>query len=210
MKKLILFILLLQGCVPCPAQKIIPVYDGDNLLYTSYYDKQFKVPLYVTDTLYKVDSKESVSRKGMTFKKYEKIPQAGANDYDASGYDIGHIADAKDFSYSANSERQTFFFINAEPQIPDLNRGCWLRGEDTTRQLSDHDRILVIAGGYFSKTHKWMKSIAVPDACWKIVQRISDGAILYCIWCTNSYPAQYRRCTVSDIRIKTGYNLPIK
>jgi len=87
------------------------------------------------------------------------------------------LANAEDFASDCAKERMTFVFYNALPQSPDLNRGVWKRFETTIRKWSQKDHLFIVCGGYsFQKKG----SLYVPTRCFKVVQRASDGRILFC------------------------------
>jgi endonuclease G len=60
--------------------------------------------------------------------------QARDSDYRNSGFERGHLAPAKTFSYSCDAECSTFTFINAAPQIKSVNAGAWKWGEMYVRK----------------------------------------------------------------------------
>ena len=53
---------------------------------------------------------------------------------ESCGFERGHLAPAKTFSYSCDAECSTFTFINAAPQIKSVNAGAWKWGEMYVRK----------------------------------------------------------------------------
>ena len=100
---------------------------------------------------------------------------AKAKDYNHSGYDIGHMANAEDFASDCEKEKVTFYFYNALPQKPKLNRGCWSRVEAQIRKESQTDSLLIICGGF--QFDSKIGNISVPSNCFKIVKNLSNHAI---------------------------------
>src|SRR6266567_6409349 len=134
------------------------------------------------------------------------IQTATKKDYSHSGYDIGHLANAEDFASDCAKERMTFVFYNALPQSPDLNRGVWKRFETTIRKWSQKDHLFIVCGGYsFQKKG----SLYVPTRCFKVVQRASDGRILFCGIFTNGANATEQNVTEPQLEKILGYALPM-
>jgi DNA/RNA endonuclease G (NUC1) len=88
--------------------------------------------------------------------------------YTNSGYDRGHLANAEDFAYSEESLRSTFYYINAIPQWPSVNRGTWQSNEKYLREESQNDSIIIVCGGC-----DWTDGI--PKKCFKIAYSLSSG-----------------------------------
>lgn len=138
-------------------------------IYKSYFSYQTHTPLFVCYELYKGGG--NCSRANMSFETGGVKNSATKRDYAGSGYDIGHMADAEDFSYDCDKERQTFFFYNALPQTPRLNRGCWKSIETQVRKLSQTDSLRIICGGVRFDTK--MGSVMVPAYCYKIIENLN-------------------------------------
>lgn len=187
---------------PCFAADLV---DIKSPILVSHFSRKIKEPLYVTYTLYKGGG--SCSRSGMTFKNdASDIQTATASDYSHSGFDIGHLAAAADFASNCAKERMTFVFYNALPQTPNLNRGVWKRFETTIRKWSQKDHLLIIAGGYaFQKKGR----LYVPTRCFKVVQSISNGRILFCGIFTNTAHATEENVTETQLEKVSGYKLPL-
>ena len=99
--------------------------------------------------------------------------QATDDDYTGSGYDRGHLAPAKTFSFSCEAESATYTWLNAAPQQPASNKHIWIRTERFLRQYlaahPGHD-VHVLVGTWFDPNTKRSKNIGegvgVPDAYW--------------------------------------------
>jgi len=195
MKKILTTLLLLLVFGFISAQKvdtIIKVKFNGQLIYTSYFCKAYKVPLYVSYKLYNCPQGSEVSRKGLTFKNDIKgLKTATPKDYSGSKYDEGHMADAADFSTKSDSgerEKLTFRFYNALPQTHNLNGGIWKSLETTVRKESATDSLLVICGGIF-KTNTTLNNIpngvVIPTYCWKVVKDLKTGKYIHISVFTN-------------------------
>ena len=197
------FAALWLSIVPCFCADIV---DIRTPILVSHFSRKIREPLYVTYTLYKGGG--NCSRKGMSFKNdVPSVQTATAKDYSHSGYDIGHMANAEDFAGNCAKERMTFVFYNALPQTPNLNRGVWKRFETAIRKWSQNDHLLIVCGGY---AFKKKGSLYVPAWCFKVVQRVSDGKILFCGIFTNSSQAVEQNVTEQQLANILGYTLPLR
>jgi len=191
MKKL-LFLLVMP--LLANGQKVDTVITTDS--YTSYFCKQYHQPLYVAYKLYKGGG--NCSRAGFSFKNNIKtLPAARQKDYDGSGYDEGHLANAEDFAYDCTKEQETFTFYNCLPQTPALNRGVWKHYETEIRKLSQTDSILIICGG---AKYKKTSTLYVPAVCWKIARSLSTGKVIYALYFTNTAKAACKEETLSQLK----------
>jgi len=67
-------------------------------------------------------------------------------DYKGSGYDRGHLAPARDMTWSRTAMSESFYMSNMSPQIPGFNRGIWKQLESQVRQYAV-DRGLIYRDG---------------------------------------------------------------
>ena len=95
-------------------------------------------------------------------------------DYAASGYDQGHIANDAHQSWDQQVEYESFLMSNMSPQLPGLNRGIWKLLETSTGAwtFSRNHTLLIYAGNIYTvgkdKTIGADK-VTVPNKLWKIV-----------------------------------------
>lgn len=170
--------------------------------YKSYFNKSLKVPLYCTDSLYQGGG--TCSRKGMYFTG--NYLTATSKDYAASGYDEGHLVDAKDYAFDCVKEKTTFKFYNALPQTPALNRGIWKHYETLIRKLSQTTHLFIIAGGIFNTNKTIGNGVAVPDLCYKIVYD-NTGKLLYCLLFPNDNSQSVKSISIDDLNEILGYQI---
>jgi endonuclease G len=178
-------------------------------VYKSYFDYETLQPLYVSYKLYKGGGK--CSRDKFRFKNDTKIKMADVNDYDKSGYDMGHLANAADFAFDCEKDEKTFRFYNCLPQYPNLNRGIWKKWETKIREESQSDSLLILCGGVFSnKKIKSCSNVGVPDQCWKIVYSLSKSKPIYVLWFENISKATHSELDLNQLLSKLPYpiNLP--
>ena len=142
----------------------------DMNYYKAYYSTEIQTSSFVIYKMYKGGG--DVSRKGMNFKKYNRLPSFN---YTNSGYDRGHLVPAEDMAYSEASLKSTFYYINAIPQNPTLNRSIWKQYEDDIRDISQNDSVLIICGGC-----DYNKSL-IPDKCFKIVYNLKTKRCIYAL-----------------------------
>ena len=201
---LLAIFILFSGIVNAQVDTII-----DCGFYKSYFDYETLEPLYVTYKLYKGGG--NCSRAGFRFKNDTEIKMADINDYEKSGFDMGHLANAADFANDCPKDEKTFRFYNCLPQYPNLNRGVWKKWETRIREESQKDSLLIICGGVFSnKKIKPESKVIVPDYCWKVVYSLSKQKILWTLWFLNSKMAQGNEISFELLKKQLNHPLEIK
>jgi hypothetical protein len=176
--------------------------------YKSFFDYETLQPLQVSYKLYKGGGK--CPRDKFRFKNDTRIRMSTADDYDKSGYDMGHLANAADFAFDCEKDEKTFRFYNCLPQYPNLNRGIWKKWETVIREESQLDSLLIICGGVFSNRKiKVNSQVCVPDYCWKIVYSLSKCEYVRCLWFTNSPKASFEEITIETLKNRISYD-PLK
>ncbi len=175
------YLIIVFLCIPLLSYSQADTIIKNNVL-ESHFSYKHHNPLYVKYKLYQGGG--NCNRSQFCFKTNNLPHSATKNDYAYSGYDIGHLCPAEDFSYDCSLEQETFYFYNAIPQTPNLNRGIWKHFENEIRKDSQHDSLLIICGAVYDDVDK-INSISVPVNCWKVVKSLSTNKILYCLWFTN-------------------------
>ena len=204
MKYLILFFLILSLSTSAQVDTVI-----NAGFYKSYFDYESIEPLYVTYKLYKGGGK--CPRDKFRFKNDTEIKTAENDDYDKSGFDMGHLANAADFAFDCVKDEKTFRFYNCLPQYPNLNRGIWKKWETKIRQESQQDSLLILCGGVFTnKKIKSSSNVMVPDNCWKIVYSLSKKQVLWCIWFVNSPKSDSREMTLESLQKLIPYRVKLE
>jgi endonuclease G len=208
MKKIFISIIFIIFSTLTFAQKV-DIIIKNNIL-ESHFSYELHVPIFVKYKLYKGGGNCSRTVEGFRFHTGNIKNSATAKDYVASGYDIGHLANAEDFAYNCKLDSQTFFFYNALPQTPNLNRGIWKHYETEIRKVSQNDSLLIICGGTFQKNNTIPNTnIHIPDYCWKVVKSLSTNKILYVLYFTNNMESNSVQTSMklSDLETKLGYKL---
>ena len=93
-------------------------------------------------------------------------------DYQASGYDRGHLAPAADMAWSVATMSESFFYSNMSPQLPGFNRGVWKRLEDLFRDWAGlYDSLLVVTGPVLSPQLPTigLNRVSVPEFYYKVM-----------------------------------------
>ena len=182
----------------------------DKEIYQSYFSDSLKEPLYVKYKLYQAGG--NCSRATMKFKNdINTIHCAKQSDYNHSGYDEGHLADAADFSDDCTNEELTFRFYNALPQTPNLNRGIWKHWESFVRSESQRDSLEIICGGIFDLSRNrhtiGNQKIIVPTYCWKIIKNLRTKQIEHVLLFTNIDEAICKEIKLEDLLKLTNYTV---
>jgi endonuclease G len=184
---IIFTVLISQGFSQVPQERYtvsyVPSIDTifDRGIYKSYFNYQLQEPLYVSYILSKGGG--NCSRSKFRFKNDTKVPMID-DEYTNSGFDRGHLANAEDFAYDCVKDELTFRYYNCLPQTPNMNRGVWKSWETKIRQQSQTDSLLIFCGGIW-ETGTYVKGIAVPDRCWKVVYSLKTSKILHVLIFTN-------------------------
>ncbi|MDP4264831.1 MAG: DNA/RNA non-specific endonuclease [Bacteroidota bacterium] len=177
----------------------------DRGIYKSYFSILLKEPLYVVYELY--EGGGDCDRSAFHFKPSNV--SAKDADYEGSGYDKGHLANAEDFAFDCKKDEETFEYINCLPQTPKLNRGKWKIWERIIRDESWLYHLLIVCGGIF-EGRTIGDGVAVPSYCWKIVYNEDDDyAILHCFICPNDNSNTCEEITLYQLERKLGYELKL-
>jgi endonuclease G len=110
----------------------------------------------------------------------ERLPAVTTHVYDNSGFDRGHLCNAKDRSSSPEDIKATFYLSNIVPQSPNCNQRGWEKLEDYCRRLAKEGHTLYIAAGPAGvggtgkngpakEIGKGRLQVTVPKQLWKVV-----------------------------------------
>ena len=152
--------------------------------YSILYDTQKKVAIFVYEYLSKNTFVKKATRKGIDFTQENKVPElnrATNQDYQATGYDRGHLRAAENATHAITAMKDTFTLANAIPQCPKLNRGKWKQLETKVRGLlTDCEGIHLFTGDLYLPINcqdgkKRViyevigNGVAVPTHCFKVL-----------------------------------------
>ncbi len=141
-------------------------------------------------------------------------------EYDAFGYDRGHLAPSADFRYSKKALSESFMYSNMSPQVAKLNRGKWAELEDMIRQyaIRNNIQVFIVTGGVLKtglkKIERGVNKVSIPEQYYKValdlVNHRAIGFIMPNIDC--EYPVMSYAVSIDSIEAVTGldffYNLP--
>ncbi|MEQ8241675.1 MAG: DNA/RNA non-specific endonuclease [Cyclobacteriaceae bacterium] len=110
-----------------------------------------------------------------------KSISASIKDYQASGYDRGHLAPAGDMTINATAMSESFFMSNMSPQLPNLNRGKWKNLEALFRGWTiDNGDLFVVTGPIFEDNQGKIgeNAVTIPGYYYKIAYSIRDNKMI--------------------------------
>lgn len=193
MKKLTITYFLLLLSIISNSQKIDLIVKKE--IFSSFYSKELKVPLYTVHYLSNGGGDYSRSKLRFINERFT----AKDSDYAKSGYDRGHLVSAEDFAYDYKKQSITFSYYNCFPQTKHLNRGPWKSWENTIRNESKRWPLKIYTGGIYGN-RRIRGKVGVPDYCWKVVYNQKTGLILHALIFTNDNIGTVRRTTVSELK----------
>lgn len=162
--------------------------------YRTAFNKGYKIPNWVAYEVTKTELENEVCSRTDNFIPDPKISRVSVNtkDYSKSGYDRGHMAPAADMKWSVVAMEESFYLSNVCPQAPELNRGRWLKLENTVRTITFHnDVVYVVCGPIVAKDHMTIgtNKVAVPDAFFKVIYWVDNGE-----WVAIGFIMENRKC----------------
>jgi DNA/RNA endonuclease G (NUC1) len=130
------------------------------------------------------------------------------------GYDRGHLAGIQDFADSCALTNSTFKYYDAVPLTPNLNRIIWKLDESLNRQESQSDSLWIIAGISYQDcilTYYYSDiRILLPRHYWRVVQSLSNNAILHCTIYDNTKQTRKTETDITNIQRLLGCQIPLQ
>lgn len=179
------------------------------------YDTECRIPMLVSERLVVQELKGEVEREGgfVPDPYVRRFESATTRDYVSSGYDKGHLAPAANFSGDPVAMRESFFYSNTAPQLPEHNRIVWKKLEDQTRRDSmndgEGDRHIMTGTIISSSPERLNGRVCIPDAFYKIVHYPKSNT--YRVWLiphvrdVSREPSIYET-SLEDVEKRTGIN----
>ena len=106
----------------------------------------------------------------------KKLKPDSSYEYDAFGYDRGHMAPSADFRWSQKALSESYLYSNISPQVAELNRGVWGDLEDAIRgYIYRHPsaQLYVVTGPVLRQglpvIKKGKNKLPIPEFYWKVV-----------------------------------------
>lgn len=207
----------MAASLQCPATPYgVPSDNNLHICHKGYYtdyNTNYHIPEFVSWTLTKDMSISCNVRNGSFMQDPEANNQdVPSSEYNNSGYDRGHMANAADFLSDNQEEHESFYMTNILPQNPTNNRGGWKWLETDSRILANtYGSVQIYAGGHVISSNK-MKDVTIPDYLWKVVYIPSINKAL-AIYVPNTKISgkdilNYQT-TVQDIETRIGKTLPL-
>lgn len=144
-------------------------HSGFSLLYSN----EHKQPLWVA---YELTEEKSIGKYPRTniFRPDPNISSGTAtnDDYYKSGYDRGHLAPAADMGWSKQSMKESFYYSNISPQLPEFNRAIWNRLERLIRHWARVESVIYIATGpvlHSDLQFIGINRVSVPEYFYKVI-----------------------------------------
>jgi endonuclease G len=205
MKNILILFLLPLFCLAQKADTLI-----NNGVYESLYSYKYGQPTYVKYKLYKGGGNCNRKSEGFFFHGDSIIPHLAADgdDYQTTGYDKGHMANAEDFAYDCKKEEVTFRYYNSVPQTAKLNRGIWKTSETKIREWSQTDSLLIFCGGLFTKKSKPVRegsNLIIPTYCYKIAISLTSHKLLMCEMFENDSTPVQKTVPMIEIEAMTRF-----
>ncbi|MFL5784828.1 MAG: DNA/RNA non-specific endonuclease [Bacteriovoracaceae bacterium] len=214
----LLVLLFLVSCATVP-RKHGKLVDLNHTWFTVHYDPELRLPRYVEYTLEKKNLMTKLGKRKDHFHPdpilvKSGLPYATSDEYKKTGYDRGHLAPARDFSFSQEANDETFVMSNIAPQTKLLNRGAWLVLEGMVRQWAcGEERLTIITGPIFTKNDPTLKSgLTIPQQFFKVIidetpPRKTRAYVFHQRDPKNSTPE--REVDPSEIELMTGITFPM-
>ena len=125
---------------------------GGIVNYSLEYDTDKRHPRFVCFTFDNTNSAQAVKRSdAWQWDPYVPKQFSTENLFRGSGYDRGHIVASSDRLFSAEANRQTFYYTNMSPQLQTHNAGIWHRLENRVQEWARDrafcDQLYVAKGG---------------------------------------------------------------
>lgn len=144
----------------------------NHTYYTISYSEEHEQAEWVFYEI-KKDRMLNVAKRKDNFRIDKKISTNSATllDYKGSGFDRGHLAPAKDFSFNATAMSESFFMSNMSPQHPSFNRGIWKKLESLVRDWGNIYSIYVVTGPVLNDCSLTIgiNNVCVPKYYYKII-----------------------------------------
>jgi endonuclease G len=162
------------------SESILPISTTGEVVrhgwFTLSYSEDHEQAEWVAYELTRARLNENWAERPNTFRPDPEVRTESATprDYNASGYDRGHLCPAADMAFDAAAIDETFFMSNISPQVPAFNVGVWRELEELTRDWArKFERLYVVTGPVLSQTAQaaplGFSKVTVPSAFYKVL-----------------------------------------
>lgn len=159
-------------------EEIFPASASEVVRHTWYalgYSEDHEQAEWVAYELTREHLNENWADRPNTFRPDPEVHTESATprDYNASGYDKGHLCPAADMGFDAAAIDETFFMSNMSPQVPAFNMGIWRELEELTRDWARRfNSLYVVTGPVLSQPglgQIGFSKVTVPAAYYKVL-----------------------------------------
>lgn len=169
----------LPDSVECPKIPVPAIAGTEKICHAAYvslYDARIHEPRLVA---YELTGEHSLGCLPRASGFHAEGDTAKPAEYDASGYDLGHMSAAQDNAWDATASHDSFSMANIAPQLPGLNREEWERLEETVRAWAlQRGDLLIYVGVVIPTKPKLLADIAIPKSFFKVVIDRKSGELL--------------------------------
>lgn len=143
--------------------------------FTLSYNEDHEQAEWVTYQLTREHLNENWAARPNTFRPDPDVHTESATprDYNASGYDKGHLCPAADMAFDEKAIDETFFMSNISPQTPAFNVGVWRELEELTRDWARKFKRIYVATGPVLAQNNYpqigFSKVSVPNAFYKVL-----------------------------------------
>jgi len=162
-----------------------PKYNKDDSLYFKHYaysflyNEEIEQSDWVSYQLLVSELEANYKRTNNFYEDTLVITGTATNaDYKYSGYDKGHLAPAADMTWNKQAMKESFYFSNISPQLPEFNRGIWKKLETKVRKWAEKYYCLYITTGpIFENTDKTIgiNEVVIPTHFFKTILIYNDS-----------------------------------
>jgi endonuclease G len=148
--------------------------------WAAHYRYDIKGTEYVVEHI-QADDVNGPGKRKDDFRADPVVPaqhRAELGDYATAGYDRGHLSPAAANTQSMRVMSESFYLTNMVPQVPNLNRGVWLRLELRVRDLVrlHNKELYVVTGAIYAPGYEKIGSgVAVPTHMFKVIVDAKAG-----------------------------------
>lgn len=139
-----------------------------------------------------------------------RTESATPRDYNASGYDKGHLCPAADMAFDDAAIDETFFMSNMSPQVPAFNTGVWRELEELTRDWArKFKHLYIVTGPVLSQPglgQIGFSKVTVPAAYYKVLLAAEEGRAIAFILpnARSERPVMDYACNIDQVEKTTG------
>jgi endonuclease G len=153
-------------------------YDETQQLCKTNWAVHYLLPIKASEFVVEKIDQEDVTGSAVRRNDFRADTQVSAeyraelSDYVGEGYDRGHLSPAAANTNSVEIMSESFLLTNMVPQVPNLNRGIWLRLELRVRNwVRDHNKdIYAVSGAVYNEGFLSIgNGVAVPTHMFKVV-----------------------------------------